>query len=177
MKIFANKTGLIFLLIAFGAVFRVIPHPANFAPIAALGMFSGIYLGRRAAFVIPLLSMLISDYFIGFDSIEMRLAVYGSLTASVGIGYLVKRKLSSGRLVLGSLAGSTLFYLVTNLVFLYPAQMYERTVQGQMLSYINALPFFRNTIAGDLFYSLLLVGIVEFARRIYLRRASYAKNN
>jgi hypothetical protein len=45
-----------------------LPHAANFAPIGAIALFGGVYLNKRLALVVPMVAMLISDYFIGFDS-------------------------------------------------------------------------------------------------------------
>jgi len=36
--------------------------------------------------------------------------------------------------------------------------MYPQTFAGMMASYVAAIPFFANTVAGDLFYTALLFG-------------------
>jgi len=54
------------LFIFIGAILRVIPHAPNFAPIAAIALFGGVYLPKKKALILPILAMLISDYFIGF---------------------------------------------------------------------------------------------------------------
>ena len=55
---------LIFVLIA--ATLRVVPHAPNFAPIGAMALFGGAYLGRKWAIALPLVAMFLSDLFIGF---------------------------------------------------------------------------------------------------------------
>ena len=77
-----------FVLVA--TLARILPHPANFAPIAAIALFGGTYMGKKQALIIPLLAMFISDVFIGFDSFEMRIAVYGSFLITVLIGFWLK---------------------------------------------------------------------------------------
>ncbi len=152
---------LVYLLILLGAAMRVIPHPANFAPIAAIGLFAGVYLDKKQAFLVPLAAMLISDVFIGFDSLNSRLIIYAALIGASLLGMAIKDRKNLTNVVLGSVSGSVLFYFLTNLVFLYPAKMYPHTWAGQMLSYTNALPFFRNTLLGDLFYTAVFFGVYE----------------
>src|ERR1700691_5931614 len=56
-------------LIALGVTARILPHPANFAPIAAISIFGGSVLPRKFAIWVPLVAMIISDSIIGFYSI------------------------------------------------------------------------------------------------------------
>jgi hypothetical protein len=147
-----------YIIILIGTILRVIPHPANFAPIGALAFFSGAHLSRKQALILPIAAMLISDYFLGFDSLASRLSVYGSFIAFAGIGMLLKNRKTVKTVVLGSLAGSLIFYLVTNFVFFHSYSLYPHTFQGMIMSYINAIPFFRNTLMSDLFYSAVFFG-------------------
>ena len=143
---------------------RVVPHAANFAPIAAIALFGAVYLkDKKQALILPLAAMIISDVFLGFDSIESRLSVYGSFLLIGLMGLWIRNHKNIGTVIGGSILGSTLFYLITNLVIIYPAKMYPHTFAGQYASYINALPFFRNTLLGDLFYVVLFFGAYELA--------------
>ena len=73
-----------FGLILFAALSRILPHPPNMAPICAMALFGGVYLDKKFAFILPLIAMVISDYFIGFYSgIEW---IYGSFLAIGVIG-------------------------------------------------------------------------------------------
>ena len=154
-----------YFLILFGAVLRVLPHPANFAPIAAIALFGAVYIkDKRLALALPLAAMIISDIFIGFDSFSSRFIIYGCYLAIGLIGLWIRNHKNVFTVVGGSLFGSALFYLVTNLVWLYPAKMYPHTLAGQLTSYTNALPFFRYTLIGDLFYVGLFFGIYEAVR-------------
>ncbi|HSX34636.1 MAG TPA: DUF6580 family putative transport protein, partial [Candidatus Saccharimonadales bacterium] len=69
-----------------------------------------------------------------------------------------------------SIGGSAIFYLVTNFAYFYPPTMYPHTAGGVISSYYNALPFFRNTLLGDLFYTGLLFGAYELAKWLAARR-------
>ena len=153
---------LAYFFILFGAVLRVLPHPANFAPIGAVALFGGVYLKNKwQALALPIIAMMISDYFIGFDDLKSRLIIYGAFLLIGLIGLAIRNHKNIFTVVGGSLLGSSLFYLITNLVWLYPAKMYPHTVAGQIASYTNALPFFRNTLLGDLFYVGVLFGSYE----------------
>lgn len=144
---------------------RILPHPANFAPIAAIALFGAVYLkDKRQALVLPLMAMVISDFFIGFDSVQSRLMVYGSFLLIGLIGLWVRNHKNVFTVVGGSLFGSTLFYLITNCVIFYSTKMYPHTFAGQIASYTNALPFFRNTLLGDLFYVTILFGTYELVK-------------
>ncbi|OGE82758.1 MAG: hypothetical protein A3B10_01890 [Candidatus Doudnabacteria bacterium RIFCSPLOWO2_01_FULL_44_21] len=158
---------IVYFFILLGAVMRVIPHPANFAPIAAIALFGGVYLDKKQAVIVPLLAMAISDFFIGFDSMQSRLMVYGSFMLIGFIGLWVKRRKNIATVMGGSLIGSVIFYLITNFAFFYSPTMYPHNWQGVIASYINALPFFRNTVLGDLFYVGVLFGVYELARYYY----------
>ncbi len=156
---------LVYFLILLGAVLRVMPHPANFAPVAAIALFGAVYLkDKRQALILPLAAMMISDVFIGFDSLESRLYIYSSFLLIGLIGLWISHHKNIYTVVGGSLLGSTLFYLITNFVWLYPPKMYAHTIDGQILSYINALPFFRYTILGDLFYVGVFFGLYELVK-------------
>jgi len=154
----------IYFLIFAAALMRVIPHPANFTPLAAVALFGAVYLSRKEAMFIPLSAMVVSDAIIGFDSLQSRLVIYSCFLAIALIGMWVKNHKNLVTVVGGSVAGSVLFYLVTNLVFLYPPTMYPHTWVGQITSYTNALPFFRNTLAGDLFFVAVLFGSFELVK-------------
>ena len=74
--------------------------------------------------------------------------------------------------VLGaSLAGSVVFFLVSNFGVWMGWKMYPATVGGLIDCYVAALPFFRNTVLGDLAYAGLMFGIYAWVRR---RRAAVA---
>jgi hypothetical protein len=156
---------LAYFLILLGAVLRVMPHPANFVPIAAVALFGAVFIkDKRIALALPLAAMIVSDVFIGFDTLQSRLVIYGCFFAIGLIGLWIRNHKNIFTVVGGSLVGSTLFYLVTNLVWLYPPKMYPHTIEGQILSYTNALPFYKYTLLGDLFYVALFFGLYELVK-------------
>lgn len=153
------------LMIALGAALRLIPHPANVAPIAALALFGGAHLPLRYGLVIPLLGMALSDFVIGFDVSSLPYT-YGVFALIAVIGRWVGERPGVMKLLAGSLAGSLGFFLVTNLVWIYPESLYPYTLAGQIESYTMALPFFRNTLLGDLGYTAGFFGIYALCRNV-----------
>ncbi len=159
-------------LIIAAAVMRLLPHWPNFTPIAALALFGGAYISRKwLAFLIPLAAMFISDLLLGFHS-NMGI-VYLAFMLTVLIGFALRKNPRAINVASGSLAASTLFYLLTNLAAWYANPMYPQHLGGLISSYVAGLPFYLNGIAGDLFYStLLFVGYylirtyVPFARLV-----------
>ena len=149
------------LLIAVGIIARIIPHPANFAPIGAVALFGGIYLTRRYAMILPLIAMFISDIFIGFYTWQIMASVYVSFALVGLIGLLVRKNKKLSTVIGGTVFGSILFFLITNFSVWVFGTMYAHDFSGLAQSYIMAIHFFRNSLLGDLFYVGLLVGTYE----------------
>lgn len=162
------------LLIIFLAVtLRLIPHPPNFAPIAAMALFGGAYLGKRDALIVPLLAMVLSDFFLGFHN--TMTFVYGSFLISGLIGIWLKRHLNVINVILGVFTSSIIFFLITNFGVWLVGGLYEKTFQGLLQSYFYAIPFFRNTVIGDLFYTGLFFSSYEILLRVVKRPARFSR--
>ena len=57
-------------MIVAAAAFRLLPHPPNFSPIAALALFGGAqFADRRAAFLVPLTAMFLGDLMLGLHAL------------------------------------------------------------------------------------------------------------
>jgi hypothetical protein len=163
----AVAVGLVGLIV----VARILPHLPNFTPVAAVAIFSAYYFRKRQwASVIPLLGMIAADFFLPSYAWHQRLIVYGSFLVCFFIGLALRKRYSVGRTVATSLAASVAFYLITNCVFLYHGNgpvMYPYTIEGQIHSYVNALPFLKWTILGDLTYSLAFYAAYQYTH-IYI---------
>lgn len=157
-KLKFNSQNLIspLLIIVIAVVVRILPHPPNFAPITAMALFGGAYLDKKYALIIPLLAMFFSDIFLGFHN--TMVFVYLSFLLTGLIGMWLKENRTVKNTLLASLVCSFLFYLITNFGVWIMGSMYPKIFDGLMQSYIMALPFFRNTIIGDLFYVSLFFG-------------------
>lgn len=158
-----KELAIALLLIAVGVALRLLPHPANFAPISAIALFGGVYLSRKTALILPLLAMLIGDFFLGFYELPLGLAVYGSFLLIVGLGLLIKSRKSVYAVIGGALTGSILFFATTNFAVWAFTPWYAKTGVGLLDCYLMGLPFFRNTLLGDLFYVTCFFGAYELA--------------
>ncbi len=152
------------LLITLGFISRLLPHPANFAPIGAIALFGGLYLPKKWALILPLAVMFVSDLFIGFYSWQIMSAVYASFVLMGIIGFLIRNKKSFSKVLGGTILGSVLFFIITNAAVWMFGTMYTHDFSGLIQSYFMALPFFKNSLLGDLFYVGVMVGGFEVYR-------------
>ena len=154
-----------FTLILLAVFSRLLPHPPNIAPITALALFGGVYLDKKHMFVVPLAAMLIGDYFIGFYT--GMIWVYACFIAIGFIGLWLRKHQGIGQTIFGSISGSLLFFIVTNFGVWASSQMtYPPTVTGLIQCYAAGVPFFRNTLAGDLFYVAAMFGLYELVKKM-----------
>src|SRR4051794_18262014 len=148
--------------IAVAAALRLVPHPPNFSPIDAMALFSGAYLGRRAlAFAAPIGALLFSDAVLGFY--HGMPTVYATVALIVLLGTIAQNRISAPRVGGLAVAGSIIFFLVTNFGMWLWSGIYPRTLMGLEACFVAAIPFFQNTLAGDLFYTALLFGGFKLA--------------
>ena len=138
---------------------RLIPHPANFTPVLALGIFSGFYFRNFIlSFFIVISSMFIGDVFLGFHN--TMIFTYSSLAVAVLIGLLLKNFNILGILI-GGTTSSIVFFIVTNFGAWLTLDMYENNLSGLMHSYVLAIPFYHNTLLSTLLYLFLIKVIFE----------------
>jgi hypothetical protein len=155
----SNHNRLLVLLSAIlvAATLRLVPHPPNFTPIGAMALFGGAYLGRRwLAFAAPIGALLLSDLVLGFY--HGMVTVYATVALIVLVGWVALSRVSPIRVGAAALASSILFFVVTNFGMWLFSGFYPLTAAGLTDCYVAAIPFFQNTVAGDLFYSGLLFG-------------------
>lgn len=165
---FLVLTGMVFA----GVLARLMPHPPNFTPIAATALFGGAYFAsRKAAFLVPLSAMYLSDLFLGFFVYdfgwfhEQMPFVYASFAVTVWLGMLIRHRRSPLRVGGAALTGSIVFFIVSNLGVWAVGTLYPKTVNGLLTCYVAAIPFFRNTVAGDLIFTVVLFGGFALAER------------
>ena len=159
-----------FLVLAgmvFAAAFvRLIPHPPNFAPIAAMALFGGAYFSKKwAAFAIPLAAMFFTDLILGFHSTMW--AVYLSFVLIVVLGMVMIKQKKVTNIFLASVSSSVLFFIITNFAVWAAGTFYAKDLSGLAASYIAAIPFFHYTLLGDLFFVTLMFGSFELVKTKY----------
>jgi hypothetical protein len=140
----------IFLVIIGGILSRLLPHPPNFVPITAIALFAGSRFNKKTAFVIPFIIMFLTDLILGFHS--TMLFIYGSFLLTTILGFNLK-KFNLFSLGKYTLISSILFFVITNFGVWMFFDMYPKTLMGLANCYVMAIPFFKNSLLGDLFYS------------------------
>jgi len=152
-----RQNSIIAGLIVLAILSRLLPHPPNFAPVAAVALFGGaLFTKRGLAFLVPLFVMIVSDAIIGFHS--HMAVVYALFLMVVLIGLKLKDKIGIGRVIGASLFSSVLFFVGSNFAVWYGSPFYSQDLSGLITCFTLALPFFQNTVLGDLFYSGVLFG-------------------
>ena len=162
-----NKARLLALVTAIfvAAAMRLVPHPPNFSPIAAMALFSGAYLPKRAlAFVAPFAALLLSDAVLGFYA-GMNF-VYLSFALTVLIGWAIGSRKTPLTIAAAAVASSVLFFVLTNFGMWLFSGLYPLTGAGLVACYVAAIPFFQNTLAGDLLFTALLFGGFSMLERM-----------
>lgn len=170
-----NRTRFLVLagIVLAAALFRLLPHPPNFAPIGAMALFGGAcFAHKRMAFLVPLLAMLASDLAIGLLSGDMSLglhrtlpAVYASFALIVCVGLWLRRRRTIVPIATATLAGSVLFFVLTNFGVWAAGSLYPKTWDGLVACYVAAIPFFQNTLMGDALYAAVLFGGLALAEK------------
>ena len=146
------------------ALSRLLPHPPNAAPIAAMALFGGArFPDKRSAFLVPLAAMLASDLLIGVYG--MMPVVYLAFALIVCAGFSLRESRGAGKIAAAALASSALFFLVTNFGTWAFEGIYPRTLAGLQACYVAAVPFFRNTLLGDAAYTAALFGGLALIER------------
>ena len=171
-----KKYLILMFLLAVAAVTRLFPHPMNFAPIGAMALASGAYLGRNVwGFLAPLGIYWISDLLVNnilyaefYNSFILFTPGFGWLYLSfamiIVLGSIVLRKVSIPRVLGGAFGASVIFYIISNFGVWLSDPDYPLTWGGFLLCYEMAIPFFRGTLASDLLYSAAFFGIMEWVR-------------
>ena len=149
---------MVFVLIVLAAASRLLPHPPNFAPVAAIGLYAGAYANRRATWLVPFAALLLSDLVLGFYHPVSMVVNYLAFAACLGLGAgWLSRGRSLPRVAGAVLASAVTFFVISNFG-MWASGYYPRTWAGLVECYTAALPFFRNTLASDAVYSAALFG-------------------
>jgi hypothetical protein len=160
--------------VVLAALTRLAPHPPNVTPISAIALFGGAYFRSRVlAFLLPIAAMLLSDLVLGFAvygvmSMKSQPVVYLCMLLTVGIGRLIHPGRSATNIALATLASSLMFYLITNFAVWVFGPLYPETRSGLVACYTAAIPFFSNSLIGDVFFSMVLFGGFPILERLWV---------
>lgn len=175
-KINTRNTVLILMIVAATAMRFVsykFPVLSNFTPVGAIALFGGAYFADKwKAYLVPLAALFISDIFINYLYTSKWVLFYSGsewmylcFAIMVLIGTFIK-KVNVASVALASLAGVAVHWLIMDLPWLY-GTMYPHTLAGYGQSLVNALPFERNMVLGDIVFGALLFGGFELAKSKY----------
>jgi hypothetical protein len=172
---------LIFLATAYRLAATADLSWSNFSPVMAIAFCGAVYFRNRWMWLIPFAALSLSDVYInrfyaheyGFHwPVSGLIARTACFAVALVIGARVARRKSWLNLLSGSLLGAILFYVVTNTQSWAADPFYAKTLAGwwQALTvghpeYPPTVLFFRNTLFGDLMFTGLFAGIMEWLAR------------
>ncbi|TMI92512.1 MAG: hypothetical protein E6H06_13800 [Bacteroidetes bacterium] len=174
------------LLVISAALYRVWDgRPFGFAPQIAMALFAGsVIRDKRFSFLVPLLSMLVSDvlyqalYSQGLTPIkgfyEGQWVNYILFTSITVIGFFIKRN-KIGSIIVGSLAGAIFFYLTSNFFDWIGGgldinnQPYPKTFEGLINCFVAGLPFFRGSVWATLLFNGIFFGCFYLYERFVIK--------
>ncbi len=167
------------LLVLFGALSRLVPHPPNFVALGALALYSGARLPRRWAWAVPLSAMAVSDVFLDVGTgraaiSSMRAVIYATFAAIVLAGRSLSGRPGVARLAAFSAGASVLFFVTSNLAEWAVDPAYPKTGAGLALCFAAAIPFFWATLSADLLGTATFFGLDALSRRERLRSVAAA---
>jgi hypothetical protein len=159
---------LAYFFLVLAVLFRFIPHPWGFTPIAASLLFFGARGSRRMLWL-PLAVMMLADviltkYWYAVPLTWDQFVTWGWYAAILGLGILLKNRQRPLPVIGASLTSSVSFFLVSNFAVWAAGTMYPKTSAGLMTCYAVGLPHFQRTIAGDLIFTTAM-----FAAPVVLR--------
>lgn len=170
------KFPVLCVLLLLAVASRLIPHPANFAPMGAIALFGSAYFNRKyLALLLPMLATWISDLFINnviyaqyypkftwfYEGFYWQ---YGTYVLIGLLGLVIFKKVNSKRILAGGLVSTILFFIISNFGCWIGSTIYPQNFGGLMECYAMGIPFLKGTLLGDLFYCGVLFGSFEFIK-------------
>ena len=153
-------TNKLFYLVFFGlilAMFRIIPHPPNFTPILASAIMAPMLIKDKwFGMLIPILAMFIADIIIGFH--PYQLVIYLTIMTISIIAPMQRNFVWLPILAVGS---SVWFFITTNFAVWLAWDYYPKTIEGLILCYTMAIPFFQNTLISTCIFTGVLTLLIK----------------
>ena len=143
-------------LLLLGVVARLVPHLWNATPVMAIALFGATFLSKRWGILLPLTIIAVSDVLLGWHNTVAF--TWSAFILTGTLAWWVRQQPSAPRIAIAAVAGSTLFFLITNFGVWLVGDLYPRTLDGLLECYLAGLPFFRNTLLGDLIYTAAFFG-------------------
>ena len=171
MKKLNLQTGILSIIILLAAFTRIMPHPPNFSPMAAIGLFGAAHFAKKwQAFFIPLIGIWVSDLVINnyvYSSSSSNIVWFYSgfywqyisyiLIIFAGL-FIFNRGISLTKTFGGMISSSGIFFLVSNFGVWAGGTMYPKNFGGLITCYAAGVPFIHNTIISDVLFTTVLFG-------------------
>ena len=156
-KYFTQQLITVASIIGVLAIFRLLPHWPNVSPVAAMALFGGAYFAdKRVAFIVPFLALFLSDLFLGLHN--TMVFVYAGFALTVAIGFALKNRVTMTNTLFAAVAASIVFFLLTNFGSWLMSGLYAKSASGLMQAYVAGVPFFQNSLLGNLAYVAIIFG-------------------
>jgi hypothetical protein len=158
------RTMTLITMILAAALTRVMPHPWNFTAVGAMCLFGGATFQRRwQAIAVPMIALLISDVAIAYlqyggDLTTMTSFKYLLFGLIAAMGMLIRGRTNPANVMGLAIASSVVFFVLSNFNRWLGSTDYPQTASGLLACYVAAIPFARNMVFADLFYSAVLFG-------------------
>lgn len=172
------KVRFLILLVGLAAVSRLLPHPLNFTSIGAMGLFGAAFFDKKwMGLVVPFLSLFLTDLFVNnviYGSFYGHFVWFTTSAWTIYLGFAAyfliglvafSERVSAKNVVVSAALGSVIFFLLTNFGAWQTSPIYSQTPAGLMTAYVAGLPYFANTLAGDLCFSGVLFGAFSFLKK------------
>ncbi|MGO8765704.1 MAG: DUF6580 family putative transport protein [Limisphaerales bacterium] len=160
------------LFIAVLALSRI-PHllPPNFSVVYAFMFCAGVYFPKRLAWWLPLGTMLATDlalniFYYHVPPLSVYLLVnYAVYALLIALGKWFGARSSTVKLLMGSLLGALVFYVITNTLAWFQDADYAKSIAGWIQALTTGHPnihpttweFFRNTLLSTGIFTALFV--------------------
>ena len=159
---------------------------ASFAPIAAIALCSAAFFPGRYKFIIPIAGLFISDLVLNayYGASMLHPAVFTHYVAIVAVlllGLALRNRVSFKTMLPASIAGSLIFYVISNTFSWLADPGYMKTFAGLIQALTVGLPaysatptwmFLRNAIVSDLIFTSAFVLCVVLAQSRERARAT-----
>ena len=154
----------LFVVAAVAVHLRFVALPFSFTPVVAALLFFGARMPRRQWWI-PLAMLMASDLYLtrvtyGYVFTADQIVTWAMWVAILLLGASLIKGYSALRIGGTTLLSSVLFFLGSNFaVWAVWRDMYPKTFDGLMACYVAGLPFFRNALISDMFFSAAFFGI------------------
>src|SRR5581483_11848287 len=130
-------------MVTLGACARLLPHPWNFTPMMAIGLYAGSKSAKlRTGIFVTIMALLLSDAVMGFYAGMWY--VYAASMVPVLIGRFLCRGSGPGFIAAGAACSSISFFIVTNFMVWATGHVYPHTAAGLAACFAAGVPFYGN---------------------------------